>query len=72
LEEKNLPIKIIVSILKILNIYKNISQEVETYLNYYKKRKADKQNYKSTYNGIITTGFKFLEGIIAEIELVNN
>ncbi|EGR34710.1 hypothetical protein IMG5_003430 [Ichthyophthirius multifiliis] len=72
LQEKNLPIKIIVSILKILNIYKTISKEVETYLNFYKKRKTDKQNYKSTYNGIITTGFKFLDGIIAEIELVNN
>lgn len=70
-DEKSQPIKILVSISKILNIYKKISQEVNTYVSFYRKRMGDRANYRTTYNGIITTGFKFLDGIIASIELVD-
>ncbi|KAL4464407.1 hypothetical protein ABPG72_010894 [Tetrahymena utriculariae] len=72
LDEKNQPIKILVSISKILNNYKKISQEVSTYVNFYKKRISDPANYRTTYNGIITTGFKFLDGIVQTIELVDS
>jgi len=72
LDEKNLPIKILVSISKILNVYKKSSQEVTTYVNFYRKRMGDQANFRTTYNGIITTAFKFLDGIMASIELVDN
>lgn len=72
LDEKNRPIKILVSISKILNNYKKISQEVTTYVNFYRKRMTDEAHYRTTYNGIITTGFKFLDGIVASLELVDS